>query len=205
MNNSSFTIEIDAKMLKKVELELKKDFRKAPEILRLALNRAVENVRTAGARETAKRYWVKVSEIGGSSAKKIPSKIFISKAKKGDLMAKATITSNRIPLDHFKTSNLKRTRGKNPADIRVAVKKTGFKELFNAFVYEVMSATTGSHQLLFKRVGKERFPIHRMFGPSVAEMVGGRTIRPLVEKSAMETFKKRLDHEVQRTLQAVKR
>jgi hypothetical protein len=194
-------VKIDATDFRKVELRLGGAYKKAPSAVSRALNRAAESTRTEAVRETTKRYHVKAEEIRGSKKKEIPSKLWISKASANRLTAIINSSSSRIPLDHFKTSSLKFN---NRSPIMVAVKKDGLKKLSHAFIFENKYPGGGNARLIFQRVGKERLPIKRLYGPSISELVGGRVIRPEVEKTAAETYNKRITHEIERALEATK-
>ena len=103
-----------------------------------------------------------------------------------------------IPLDHFKYTP-KQPRPKNPPkSLKVQVKKTGYKELFHAFVADINGPK------IWQRAGAPRLPIKRLMGPAIPQMLGQQNVREAVLQRAAETYNKRLDHEINRMLEVGK-
>lgn len=183
-------VTIDGVDIRKVELRLGQMSRKAPDAMTRALNRAVEAARTAAVREIRQDYVIKAKEARGTMR--------IVKASKRTLSAELRSRGHLIPLDHFRYKP-KQPRPKNPPKaLQVQVKKTGYKDLLHAFVADINGPK------IWQRVGKSRLPIRRLMGPAVPQMLGQENVRAKVLEKALGTYKKRLDHEINRILEVGK-
>ena len=183
-------ITIDGIDIRKVEFRLGQMAKKAPDVVTMALNRAVESARAAAVQEIRQTYTVKAKEVRGTMR--------VIKASRKTLSAQLRSRGNLIPLDHFKYKP-KQPRPKNPPKaLQVQVKKTGYKELLHSFVADINGPK------IWQRVGKSRLPIRRLMGPAVPEMLGQDNVRAKVLEKALETYKKRLDHEINRMLEVGK-
>ncbi len=169
--------------------------KKAPTVMMRALNRATTTAKTEVIKQAKENYFV-----GSAEARKT---ITITKATRDRLRAVVTSKATRRELIAFKVSPKNPKPKKRPKMVKVAVKKEGgLKELLGAFV---RSGTSSGKPHVFMREGKERYPIHIKYGPSVPEMIGknlnNRGFKVLVEKRVQETYEKRLDHEIKRVLE----
>lgn len=183
-------IEIDDRVIKEVEKTLGQYKAKAPVVLSRALNRAASTTKTAAAKKTKEDYYIKSKEIK-DTMKTI-------KATRGSLGALVTSVGEHVPLDKFRYKP-KQPRPHNPPKLQVAVKKDGYKKFPGVFVTDIQG------NKIFKRVARERLPIYRVSGPAVPQMLSSEEIREHTEKQAVETFLKRLDHEVKRVLERGKK
>jgi hypothetical protein len=177
-------ITINTKLLKKVEKQLGTEKRKAPIALSRALNRAASKVKTAASKETRKEYVLKAKDINAT--------IKIAKASQKRLGAVVLSKGAKLPLDKYRFTPKQPRPKKPPKSLKVAVRKNGLKELIGAFVADIQG------NKIFKRTSKSRLPIRRLFGPAIPQLVGVQKIRPEIEKQAVDTFHKRLDHEIKR-------
>lgn len=183
-------IRIDGTEIRKVELRLGQLHKKAPTVMARALNRAAQTARSTSVNEIRKEYVIK--------AKDIRSTMRIKKASRSKLGALLVSCGNLIPLDQFKFKP-KQPRPKNPPkSLKVSIKKTGYKDLFHAFVADIGGLK------IYQRTTTKRLPIRRLTGPAVPQMLGQNNIRQRVLQSAYETYEKRLDHEINRTLEVGK-
>lgn len=184
-------ITIDGVDIRKVEFRLGQMAKKAPDVVTRALNRAVESARAAAVQEIRQTYVVKAKEVRGTMR--------VIKASRKTLSAQLRSRGNLIPLDHFKYKP-KQPRPKNPPKVlQVQVKKAGgYKDLLHAFVADINGPK------IWQRVGKARLPIRRLMGPAVPQMLGQDNVRAKVLEKALETYKKRLDHEINRMLEVGK-
>ena len=183
-------IRIDGTEIRKVELRLGQLHKKAPTVMARALNRAAQTARSTAVNEIRKKYVIK--------AKDIRSTMRIKKASRSKLGALLVSCGNLIPLDHFKYTP-KQPRPKNPPkSLKVQVKKTGYKELFHAFVADINGPK------IWQRAGAPRLPIKRLMGPAIPQMLGQQNVREAVLQRAAETYNKRLDHEINRMLEVGK-
>ncbi|MGN1369367.1 MAG: hypothetical protein ACI4WX_10890 [Aristaeellaceae bacterium] len=93
-----------------------------------------------------------------------------------------------IPLIHFVRSP--------GTPVHVSVMKGAGATLDHAF-----DANVNGHFGIFERVGKKRFPIKELYGPSTPQMMySNEAVLDKVEEKVVETFEKRLDHEISRIL-----
>lgn len=96
-----------------------------------------------------------------------------------------------IPLLHF---NTKYSRG---GKVVAQVKRANTaKELDRAFIAQI-----NSHRGVFMRQGPERLPIVELFGPATPQMMySNENVSDEIEEKMLETFDKRIDHEITRIL-----
>lgn len=177
-------IKVGVMKILEVEKQLGNMKYKAPMVIARALNRAAANAKSSASKKVRETYNVK--------SKDISSTIKILKANKNRLGAVVKSTGTKVSLIKFKVTPKKRL--KKQKKVKVAVKKDGMKELNHAFIADINGPK------VFERVGKNRLPIKHLFGPSVPEMLGGKSVREFVEIESEKTFEKRLEHEINREL-----
>lgn len=180
-----FVVDVDKKMVKEIEKRLGDMNRRAPNAISNALNRAMNNVSSNISKEVRKEYVIKAKDVRETIRK--------TRATRSNLSATVISRGGAIPLDRFRVSP-KTVQPRRKKPIRVEVKKDGLKELLGAFVANINGIK------VFKRVGKKRLPIKRLFGPSVPQMLDNEEVRDKIEKQGQEMFEKRLDHEINRIL-----
>lgn len=181
-----YSVEIDEKLIENVQSELGDFHKKAPSVITGALNRAVTNVNSNIKKQVRKEYIVKAEDIQKTISK--------TKASRGDIGAEVKSRGNLMALDKFKVSP-KTINPRRKSPIKVAVKKGAAAPLPGAFMSDINGPK------LFKRSGKKRLPIKRLFGPSVPQMIGNEEVRTQIEKEGQETFQKRLDQNIKRILE----
>ncbi|MGG3448634.1 phage tail protein [Domibacillus aminovorans] len=179
------TIQIDRRMLEDVQNRLGHFQNKAPQVISSALNRALTNVTSNISKETRQKYNIKAADIKSTLEK--------TRASKTSLNAIVRSRGSLIPLDRFKVSPRKVTP-KRKASIKIGVKKNGMKTLSGAFVADINGLK------VFRREGRKRLPIDRLFGPSVPQMLKSEEIRERINREGQDTFYRRLDHEIDRLL-----
>ena len=80
--------------------------------------------------------------------------------------------------------------------ISASVKRSGGGEIRKAFI-----TTVNGHTGIFERESPARFPIHELFGPSTPQMMySNEAITDEVEEKVVETYEKRIEHEIDRLL-----
>lgn len=178
-------VTTDTQMLNDVRERLGTFSNKAPNVISRSLNRAVTNVSSNVSKEVRKQYVIKASDIKGTLSK--------TKASKANMSAIIRSRGELTPLDRFKISP-KTVQPKRKRPIKVSVKKDGLKTVLGAFVADIHGTK------VFKREGKKRLPVTRLFGPSVPQMLNNEEIRLKINKEGRETFERRLDHEINRIL-----
>lgn len=179
-------IKISTNMVKEIEKTLGRYKSKTPIVLYRALNRAASTMRSNAAKKTRKEYHIKSSDV-----KKTIETI---KARRSSLGALVVSEGEHVPLDKFRYKPRK-PKPSNPPQLKVAIKRDGYKDLKDAFVTDV------NGNKIFKRVGEKRLPITRMAGPAIPQMIANDEIADYAQDRAEETFYKRLDHEVKRVLE----
>ena len=184
-------ITLDVKQIKEVEAALSHIPGAIPKAVAMVLNRATETVKTEAARKVRATYVVKNSDI--------LSTMKITKAFPSSLIARVTSTSGSMPLIKFKvTPNVPQPQRTKPIIVRV--KKSGGGPVTRAFVAQMGSGHLG----VYMRAGKARSPIEQLYGPSIPAMIGARSVTEWAEQKALEVIDKRLDHEINRILEADK-
>lgn len=179
------SVGVNKRTMRRVQRKLGDMSRKTPNVVSSALNRAVTNIASNISKEVRKEYFIKAKDVKQTLTK--------NKSNRSTLSASVISSGETIPLDRFKVSP-KTVKPKRKKPIKVAVQKTGLKELVGAFVADINGIK------VFERVGDERLPIRRLFGPSVPQMLGNEEIREQIDREGQETFYKRLDHEIKRIL-----
>jgi len=172
--------------LKIVELKLGKMRHKVPDVISKALNRAVEATKTQAVKKTAGIYYLKQTDIRG--------KIKVYKSSKTSLRASAVSADRKLPIEAFKIRPNK-PKPKKPPLIMVEIHRGKPKLFPGAFVIPNLK--------VYERLGKERYPIKRIWGPAIPQLIGGKKIRVDVQIESQKTYEKRLDHEIKRVLAAV--
>lgn len=156
-----------------------------PGCISRALNRSLEMVKTEQARRTMAKYRVKNS--------KILSSMNVFKSSKATLEGRVVSGGRPIGLDYFRlTPN---TRGKKKKIVKAEVKRTGLKEIPNAFI-AYHSGRLGA----FVRTTDTSYPIRRLMAPSAPQMLGNTSILDYLQGYAEDNFQKRLEHELGRVM-----
>lgn len=183
-------ITVDAKKIKEIEKQLGSFKSKAPSVIYKSLNRAAENARTNASRKARETYEIKASTVRDT--------IKLIRANKSNLRAIVRSVGYRMGLIKFKVSP-KNPRPQNPPKVlKAAVKKTGLKEVMGAFVANI------NGNKVFKRTTKSRLPIEQLFGPAVPQILGTENVRGYIESEALKTFDTRIEHEINRVMEAAR-
>lgn len=179
------SVDVDEKLLKDVQQKLGQFHKKAPNAISSALNRATTTVNSTLKKEIRKDYHIKAGDV--------QSTLVVTRATLSNLGSEVRSKGNLIALDKFKVSP-KTINPRRKSPVKVAVKKSGSKPLPGAFMAEINGPK------LFKRTGKKRLPIQRLFGPSIPQMLGNEGIREEIESQGQQTFHIRLNHEINRMI-----
>lgn len=154
-----------------------------------AINRAIKAAKTAGTRKASKVYYQRQTDINRVTR--------VGRATRSNLSASFSSRSRKIPLYAFRVKP-KQPIKDNPPELKVSVKKdTGFQTIKRAFVE--IGRSSGNLNV-FQRVGRERYPVRTLFGPSIPEMMGDGDVRGAVNDRAFEMLEQRFDHEIGRVL-----
>lgn len=154
-----------------------------------AINRAMSAGRTTAIKDAAKNYTVKQNRVAQT--------IKMSKARVDSLQASIRSRGKAIKLIDFQT-NPSRPQKKRPDVLKANVlRSSGFQPVKGAFV--AASKKTGKLGV-FIRTAKERYPIQQLYGPSIPEILGTKTVAEAVESRAQEVLGDRFNHEIGRLL-----
>lgn len=92
-----------------------------------------------------------------------------------------------IPLLNFKT------KISSDGRLTTQVKRNNTAEVLNS----AFSAQMGGHRGIYERIGESRFPVKELFGPATPQMMySNEDVLDSVEGKMLETFNKRIDHEI---------
>lgn len=162
-----------------------------PKVQSNAINRSLVSARAEAVRSVRQEY-----AIGADAVRKT---IVVRIASMANPVGCILSSGSPIALSKFDVSPKRPQGGKNQTPVTVRVKLAGGrKPIKHAFVAKVSSGHIG----VFIRAGKKRYPIKQLYGPSVPQMLGSEKVSKKIEAKAMETLDKRLDHEINRVLEA---
>lgn len=148
-----FTIKINDREVKALELALKGMGRTLPRIMTRALNKAAAPARTEIIRGLAKLAGMKIGRTKES--------VKLKKATFSNLRATISLSTGRIPLIDLRARETKR-------GVTYRSTKTGGREtISDAFLARVGST---EREGVFKRKGRLRLPIVELRGPSLAAL-----------------------------------
>lgn len=193
----SNVIEVRVLNQKQIEKKLGDMKSKAPAVMARAINRAVTAAKTAMGKEASAKYYV--------TSETVKSTVRLTRASAGNLRGIATSKDARVPLYKFKVSPKTPVRvtgrgRRSPSVYKAAVKKAGgYKPLDGNPKAFVTGFKTG-HSGVFERKSSSRFPIKKLYGPAVPQMLKSEDVFPEIEKRTNEVLQKRLEHEVSRLL-----
>ncbi len=148
------------------------------------VNRTLTTVRAKSASEISKTYRISVGQAKGSGRMKLKP------ANGTSLTGSITFAGNVIPLIDFSVSY-----GKSGLVTAAVMRKSGGAALKHAFVANLRYGTR-----VFERTSKERDSSKQLYGPSVAHMMENEDVLTGIEREALDTAEKRLEHEITRIL-----
>ncbi len=148
-----------------------------------AINRSLITARAEIVRAVRKEYVIKAEDVR--------STIRVTNASAASPMGQIKSMGGPIPLVKFDASK------DNP--VRARVKKNGAKKPIKHAFRQTMG---NGYQGLWIRAGKARYPLKQLYGPSIPQMIGNENVIKSVEEKAIETLDKRIDHEINRILEA---
>jgi hypothetical protein len=144
-----------------------------------ALNRAIDKVATETGREIRKEYNVRQKAITSALRKR--------RAHKKSLFARLIVEGVRLGLIEFAARQ-------NRAGTSVKIKvKGGRKTVKSAFI---AANTATGYRGVWRRVGKDRYPIRNLTSISVPQAFANKTVIAALEKVAVETFNKNFEQQV---------
>lgn len=181
-------LKVDTREFKEAQKLLEAAGKNINKVVIRALNRTVSMAKTEQNKLIRQGY--------NAPAKILKSKISLGKAKPNLLEALVYNSSSRIPLENFKVN--KANPGHYKEKIKVSVKKGSLRVLEGGFWanYKNNQSRMGLH----KRSGEGRDTLERLYGPSSYQMGTNKQILEKLEKSSIENFSKRFNHEFLREL-----
>lgn len=189
-------INIDASFSEAIE-RAKRTLGEADPAMRIAasraMNRSITAARAQAVRHTRENYTMR--------AKTVRDSLKISRSSVRNMQADMTSRGELLPLTEFKHGP------KNPSRrmLRVTVTKSGNKTLRRAFVATARplrgGSGVGNPYQIFERVGRARGPIRMLFGPSVPQMIGNKTVIQSIEERALQVMDQRFEHEINREME----
>ena len=151
-----------------------------------ALRRAGNTAKTRAGQYAAEEYTINKSDF----MKNVRQKIHISKDTGGLVSMSISYAGNVLPLLAFKT------RYSRSGRLQTQVKREGIASVLDrAFAAKVYGPIG-----VFERLGKERIPLEQKFGPSTAHMMQNSVVIAKMDSTIMETFDRRMEHEITRIL-----
>lgn len=180
-------VELKASDIDKIETMLSEFPEEITKVSVRAINRATTTGSNMAAKEGVKHYFLKQKEI--------KSAISIRKANYRELNSEVTAYGNPRRLIKYKVNN-KIPNTKIP--VKVAVKRGQPMKYMGekTFVAKMDNGSIG----IFKRRGKNPYPIDQLYGPSISSMYRNDSLTKTIYENAQEMLEKRLDHEIDRVL-----
>lgn len=152
-----------------------------------ALTRAAATGKTAAKRPITREYFISQSQFLAST-KNINH--FVRESS-GGISVTFGFRGNVIPLAKFNT------RVGSDGHIVTQVKRSGGAAVLD----RAFSAQMGGHRGIYERIGVSRFPVEELFGPATPQMMySNEEVMDEVEQKMVETYEKRIDHEILRIL-----
>ena len=152
-----------------------------------ALTRAASAGKTVAKRSVTKEYAISQSEV---RARPLKVNLFVRESD-GGISVVFGFRGNVIPLMKFNT------RVNNNGQVVTQVKRSGAA----AALDRAFSAQMGGHRGIYERIGAERFPVRELFGPATPQMMySNEAVTDEMEAKMVETYEKRIDHEILRVL-----
>ena len=174
----SLTVNFDKAKQAAVEAALSGVKNGAPKAMSRAINRAVDFGKTRASKLIREEYTINAGAVRRATG--------TTKASAGRLAGVIRFTSRTKQLRNFQ-------HRKNKKGIYVAVKRAGGrKHIPRAFINNLHS----SGGAILRRLGKPRFPIEVLHGPSVPQMAGNVNVAPKIRKDVEDKLNERLVHEL---------
>ena len=138
-----------------------------------AAKRAASHAKSIGTKHVRQTYTIDAASIKAATS--------IRATQDGAILR---IAGPRKSVGHYKAK-------KRKGGIFVSIKKGSGDIVPRSFAYS---------NTFFKRQGKARLPIERIFGPAVPQLFGNEAIREEIAAKAMQKYEERIRHEVGRLI-----
>lgn len=153
-----------------------------------AMNRAGIKARKEAASFATKKYTISSGGFKSHVREKYHIHFGGGKLEGGIVSSEISFAGTVIPLIEFQTKY-----GRD-GSIHATVKRGSGGSLEHAFVANMNGLS------IFERLGKERFPVEKKYGPSAAHMMMEDTVAESMENVIVGTFNARIEHEITRVL-----
>jgi hypothetical protein len=149
-----------------------------------ALNRALDHLRSQAGKEVSEEYYVASMAVRQSFR--------LQRAQRDRLQALGISSGRGLSLMRFHPQPAGVVRPQPKEGVSVLYRKGEGRRYFpKAFL-----ATLGSRVEIYERKGKERFPIRRVFGLAIPEMLSEPDISEAVLEETESYLANRLEHEI---------
>ena len=192
IENGMLHIQITNNALERANRALWRILSESPKAVARAVNRTMDGLRTDAVQETAKRYFMKPSELRAEKGKKYFS---FRKATAGNLMGEMLVKGKRQSLANYKlTPSVPKPGAK--VQLKGAVKREGgLKPLKGFLIRRASGKYFPFYRIGYSKNDRERGEIRAYISPSIPQIVKNEETIQAIEQGAEERFAKRLDHE----------
>lgn len=173
-------------------MQLLGDEKKVRRAAARAINRSLNAGKTAAIRAVPKEYAVK--------QKQVRQRITTSRAKENNLQAGVTWRGQSLNIADFRVRPGRPQPARRPILRAQVSRRNGFDPYQGAFLISTTRGMKAYRRTRDARADGTRYPITGVWGPSIPQLVGAKSVREAVEERAREQLDKRLDHEIDRLL-----
>lgn len=199
VNMGKGLIQIDTRQIDLLSVELQSFPKQTQTAMYHALKRSLDQTKNEIGRIVPKEYAIKSKEVkesfnGG-----------VNYPTKENLEASLTSTGKRLSFAHFPFTPKTAVRKGKRAVVKVTIKKSRPKVASKVG----FTASTGAKSEdkvqfnVFRRLGKERFPISPIRTVSIPQMITAEGMEEKIQSFALEKFEQRLEHEMNRAMDRI--
>ena len=192
-------IQIDTRQIDLLSVELQSFPKQTQTAMYHALKRSLDQTKNEIGRIVPKEYAIKSKEVkesfnGG-----------VNYPTKENLEASLISTGKRLSFAHFPFTPKTAVRKGKRAVVKVTIKKSRPKVASKVG----FTASTGAKSEdkvqfnVFRRLGKERFPISPIRTLSIPQMITAEGMEEKIQSFALEKFEQRLEHEMNRAMDRI--
>lgn len=199
VNMGKDLIQIDTRQIDLLSVELQSFPKQTQTAMYHALKRSLDQTKNEIGRIVPKEYAIKSKEVkesfnGG-----------VNYPTKENLEASLISTGKRLSFAHFSFTPKTAVRKGKRAVVKVTIKKSRPKVASKVG----FTASTGAKSEdkvqfnVFRRLGKERFPISPIRTLSIPQMITAEGMEEKIQSFALEKFEQRLEHEMNRAMDRI--
>ena len=199
VNMGKGLIQIDTRQIDLLSVELQSFPKQTQTAMYHALKRSLDQTKNEIGRIVPKEYAIKQREVKESFAKGV------NYPTKDNLSASLTSTGRRLSFAHFPFTPKTAVRKGKRAVVKVTIKKSRPKVASKVG----FTASTGAKSddkvqfNVFRRLGKERFPISPIRRLSIPQMITAEGMEEKIQSFALEKFEQRFEHEMNRAMDRI--